>query len=162
MVFPKLSLKNHGEGNFVMSKLFEVKSGFESALSIALPSPHSALLSGLLLGGKQSLGALWLERRPASGIWGGLYCLPVFETEDALLFFLPERSRLHIQRLPPFKHVLTHKDMHLSPLIARFSANQKMPSTDTSAQGHWFLPEQSLQLGLPAPIRKLLENESAR
>ena len=115
-----------------------------------------------LLWAERQDGALWLERRPASGIWGGLYCLPVFETEAALLAFLPERSRLKIQRLPPFKHVLTHKDMYLSPLIARFSANQKMPSTDTSAQGHWFLPEQSLQLGLPAPIRKLLDSESAR
>ena len=68
MVFPKLSLRAHGEGNFIMSKLFEMKLGFESALSIALPSPHSALLSGLLLGGKQSLGALWLERFRVAGI----------------------------------------------------------------------------------------------
>ena len=114
-----------------------------------------------LLWAERPDGAVWLERRPASGIWGGLYCLPVFETEAALLAFLPESSRLKIQRLSPFKHVLTHKDMYLSPLIAGFSANQKMPSTDTSAHGGWFLPEQWLRLGLPAPICKLLDDESA-
>ena len=114
-----------------------------------------------LLWAERPDGSVWLERRPELGIWGGLYCLPVFETEAALLAFLPEPSRVKIQRLPPFKHVLTHKDMHLSPLIAGFSDKQKMPSTDSSAHGNWFLPEQRQQLGLPAPIRKLLENESA-
>jgi A/G-specific adenine glycosylase len=111
-----------------------------------------------LLWAQRPDGAVWLERRPASGIWGGLYCLPVFETDAALLAFLPQRSRFRVQALPPFKHVLTHKDMYLSALVAGFSANQKMPSS-RSAVGDWFLPDAWQALGLPAPIRKLLENE---
>ena len=105
-------------------------------------------------------GSVWLERRPTSGIWGGLYCLPVFETEDALLAFLPESSRSEIRHVLPFKHVLTHKDMYLSPLMADFSEHQKMPSTGAEVTGKWFRPNAWPQLGLPAPIRKLLENES--
>ncbi len=109
-----------------------------------------------LLWAERPDGAVWLERRPASGIWGGLYCLPVFENDDALLAFLPARSRSRVQRLPVFKHVLTHKDMHLSPVIAGFSVHQKIPSAD-DVVGGWFLPGEWPLLGLPAPIRKLLE-----
>jgi A/G-specific adenine glycosylase len=111
-----------------------------------------------LLWAERHDGAVWLERRPESGIWGGLYCLPVFENEEALIAFLPARSRSRIQNLPTFKHVLTHKDMRLSPILVGFSANQKMPSTHSGAGG-WFLPGEWPLLGLPAPIRKLLENE---
>ncbi len=109
-----------------------------------------------LLWAERPDGAVWLERRPASGIWGGLYCLPVFENDDTLLAFLPARSRSRVQHLPVFKHVLTHKDMHLSPVIAGFSVHQKIPSAD-EVVGGWFLPGEWPLLGLPAPIRKLLE-----
>ena len=110
-----------------------------------------------LLWAQKTDGSVWLERRPASGIWGGLYCLPVFENQEALLEFLPLRNRSGTRLLPTFKHVLTHKDMHLSPLIAGFFDNQKMPATNDVVSGHWFLPDAWAALGLPAPIRKLLE-----
>ena len=112
-----------------------------------------------LLWAQKPDGSVWLERRPESGIWGGLYCFPVFENQESLLAFLPARNRSRTQLLPTFKHVLTHKDMHLSPLIAGFSGNQKMPSTNGLVQGNWFLPDVWAALGLPAPIRKLLEKE---
>jgi len=112
-----------------------------------------------LLWAQKPDGSVWLERRPASGVWGGLYCLPVFENQESLLAFLPARNRPRTQLLPTFKHVLTHKDMHLSPLIAGFFENQKMPPTNGLVSGNWFLPDTWGTLGLPAPIRKLLEKE---
>lgn len=114
-----------------------------------------------LLWAQKPDGSVWLERRPASGIWGGLYCLPVFENQAAVLAFLPARNRTQTQLLSTFKHVLTHKDMYLSPLMAGFSEDQKMPCTNSSHPGSWFLPEALTALGLPAPIRKLLDNEPA-
>lgn len=112
-----------------------------------------------LLWAQKPDGSVWLERRPESGIWGGLYCFPVFENQESLLTFLPARNRPRTQLLPTFKHVLTHKDMHLSPLIAGFFENQKMPPTNGLVSGYWFLPGAWAALGLPAPIRKLLEEE---
>jgi A/G-specific adenine glycosylase len=114
-----------------------------------------------LLWAQKPDGSVWLERRPESGIWGGLYCLPVFENQEALLAFLPARNRTRTQLLPTFKHVLTHKDMHLSPLMAGFFDNQKMPLTNGLLSGGWFLPDEIAAMGLPAPIRKLLEKEPA-
>jgi A/G-specific adenine glycosylase len=51
-----------------------------------------------------------------------------------------------------FTHVLTHKDLHLHPIEAIVSRKQKMP-----AGGAWFDSSQWPKLGLPSPIRKLLE-----
>lgn len=124
----------------------------------------------VLLWASRPDGSLWLERRPGTGIWGGLYCLPVFGTEHDLQAFLPadviERG---LQVLQPFLHVLTHKDLQLRPVKAFFSAAQDMPlnpsgpqgATETDAVGAWFTSQQWPALGLPAPIRKLLSNEAS-
>jgi A/G-specific adenine glycosylase len=111
-----------------------------------------------LLWARRADGAVWLESRPDAGIWGGLYCLPVFDSDSDLLEFLPQSKRLSVQKLPPFKHVLTHKDMYLSPVMVELAAHHLVPSVQ-HASGSWFLPEAWQALGLPAPIRKLLEND---
>jgi A/G-specific adenine glycosylase len=97
-------------------------------------------------------GSVWLEKRPASGIWGGLHCLPVFESRDALLAAVPGRARTRLQDDEPFVHVLTHKDLHLHPVAAQLSA-----ASLRGRDGAWFASGQWPQLGLPAPIRRLLE-----
>ncbi len=57
MSFPKIRVLAHGEGNYLLNKLYEVKHAFIRAVGRALPEPESALLNGLLLlGEKQSLG----------------------------------------------------------------------------------------------------------
>jgi A/G-specific adenine glycosylase len=95
-------------------------------------------------------GAVWLQKRPSSGIWAGLYCLPVYESRDLLRDAVP--PSLELQDSPAFLHVLTHKDLHLHPVEARLSRKHQ-PATD----GSWFARDAWPNLGLPAPIRKLLE-----
>ncbi len=90
-------------------------------------------------------GAVWLQKRPQSGIWAGLYCLPVFDSREALGAALPEDAQARDAQ--PFLHVLTHKDLHLHPVIAM---------QEPRAEGAWFESGAWQGLGLPAPIRKLL------
>lgn len=94
---------------------------------------------------------VWLEKRPARGIWAGLYCLPVFEDRTALLDALPARHRNRPHDETPFVHVLTHKDLHLHPVSARCSAGTVM-----AGAGQWFAEYEWAVLGLPAPVRRLL------
>ena len=108
-------------------------------------------------------GSVWLERRPVAGIWGGLYCLPVFNSLDAARAVL-QLPHQRIQILKSFKHVLTHKDLHLSPLLVEFPACRDMPSPPSTglkqqAPGAWFNSAEWSALGLPAPVRKLLQNK---
>lgn len=103
-----------------------------------------------LLRAQNREGATWLERRPPQGIWAGLYCLPVFESRDALQACLPANARSRLLEGEPFLHVLTHKDLHLHPVAI------ELASTPPRTEGAWFSASEMHRLGLPAPIRKLL------
>ena len=98
-------------------------------------------------------GSVWLEKRPLTGIWAGLYCLPTFDTRDALDAALPPEARPGLRDQTPFVHALTHKDLHLHPVAAQLEHRKTLHSLE----GAWFTAAQWPSLGLPAPIRKLLE-----
>ncbi|TFZ01147.1 A/G-specific adenine glycosylase [Ramlibacter rhizophilus] len=93
-------------------------------------------------------GAVWLQRRPDSGVWAGLYCLPVFDSFEALRGCVPAGTALEEE--PGFLHVLTHKDLHLHPVRVQLGA------TGPATAGEWAAAPRWEQLGLPAPIRRLL------
>lgn len=104
----------------------------------------------------QDAGArIWLSRRPAAGIWAGLFCVPVFDQRTDLLAFVNGVSPAAVNAMeeqPPFVHVLTHRDLHLHPVTARGLPAAALAGED----GDWFALEKAASLGLPAPIRKLL------
>ncbi len=107
----------------------------------------------LLLAHNQQ-GEVWLEKRPAQGIWASLYSVPVFASEEALKEVLPGHGvRLKVQALPTFKHVLTHKDLHCHVLKLEL---KRAPSTPHS--GGWWAERDWSVLGLPTPVRHLLSN----
>jgi A/G-specific adenine glycosylase len=102
---------------------------------------------------------LWLVQRPESGVWAGLWSLPEYETLDALWQHLdgwPGRG----ETLPIIEHALTHFDWTLQPLRwqlpARLADKCLDALTAQLAPGRWVSLEQALQMGLPAPLRKLL------
>ena len=96
-------------------------------------------------------GAVWLSRRPSPGVWGGLYCLPLFDSEEALRAVLAPAAQAQLLCEPAFVHVLTHKDLHLH--ACRVPLASKKPLDE----GRWVGAAEWPGLGLPAPIRKLLE-----
>lgn len=105
-----------------------------------------------LLWARRKDGAVWLSKRPTPGVWAGLYCLPLMDSEDALTAALPAQRHADMTALPMVLHVLTHKDLYLHP-----RAVELPNSVDVDDSGQWFLPVQWRAAGLPAPIRKLLE-----
>ncbi len=102
-----------------------------------------------LLRAEDGRGAVWLEKRPTPGVWAGLYCLPVFDSRQALEEALPQTVTLRDE--PAILHVLTHKDLHLHPVGATLERGSVRRE-----QGGWFSAEEWPRLGLPAPVRRLL------
>jgi A/G-specific adenine glycosylase len=94
-------------------------------------------------------GDVWLHKRPAQGIWAGLYCLPAFDSRPALEQAVP--ARIETVDGDAFKHVLTHKDLHLHPVNVLLPRRRALP-----LDGAWVQSRELPGLGLPAPIRKLL------
>ncbi len=103
-----------------------------------------------LLLARSGQGHIWLEKRPDSGIWAGLYCLPVFESREALQASV-NVGEVELQDGTPFMHVLTHKDLYLHPVSAQLPA-----AAFEGRDGAWFASSDWPKLGLPAPVRKLL------
>lgn len=100
-------------------------------------------------------GAVWLRQRPSSGIWAKLYCLPVFGSETELLQALPLEWRQLAQVLPAFQHALTHRQLHLHPWHLVLPVNSH--DLGSALVGQWVAADAWPALGLPAPIRSLLE-----
>ncbi|RZU38321.1 A/G-specific DNA-adenine glycosylase [Fluviicoccus keumensis] len=97
---------------------------------------------------------LWV-RRPSSGIWGGLWCLPevAVESEAELRAVLAERfglAQADLQYLPPFRHTFSHYHLELRPV--RVSG---APNVAGEGECGWFSPERARDLGLPAPLLRL-------
>lgn len=103
-----------------------------------------------LLWAQTSDGAVWLTQRPPRGVWASLYCMPVFDAYALLQAAVPAQHHGKLQELEPFKHVLSHKDLHIHPVFV------KLPKSVVFETGRWVRADDWPALGLPAPVRKLL------
>ncbi|MBU3739226.1 MAG: A/G-specific adenine glycosylase [Rhodoferax sp.] len=107
-------------------------------------------------------GAVWLQRRPPSGVWAGLHCLPGFDSREALLAALGRVFGADdlggLEDLPVVRHVLTHKDLHLHP-VRVVLAGDAAPGGAQPLPGAWQSARQWPGLGLPAPVRRLLQQD---
>ena len=103
-------------------------------------------------------GAVWLDKRPTPGVWAGLFCLPLLESEAALLAALAQLPPYATPlALPAFVHVLTHKDLHIHPWRVQLAQAVAHPAASAFQGGEWVAAERWPALGLPAPVRRLLE-----
>jgi A/G-specific adenine glycosylase len=100
-----------------------------------------------------------LERRPPSGIWGGLWSLPEAADEASLA----ERARAFgavsgFQRLAPLAHTFTHFKLDIEPrcaVLARAAGAALIEARDDDTA--WVPLAQLDDYGVPAPVRKLLD-----
>ena len=104
-----------------------------------------------LLQAQTAVGEVWLLQRPHTGVWAGLYCLPVFDSWEALQQSLPASKQAGLHAQAVVKHVLTHKDLYLHPV------RLVLPRRVSLGEGQWVAAHDWPALGLPAPIRQLLQ-----
>jgi A/G-specific adenine glycosylase len=93
---------------------------------------------------------LLLERRPPSGLWGGLLVPPEGEpAEVAARFGL---SLGEMTQMPSLKHAFTHFRLTLEPVLCRV-----VTQPGASEPGlEWVEIGRAADAGVPAPIRKLI------
>ncbi|WP_432721804.1 A/G-specific adenine glycosylase [Jeongeupia wiesaeckerbachi] len=122
------------------------------------PKPKKAVpeRSTVMLLIRNDAGRLLLQKRPPTGIWGGLWCLP--ETADTLGAerFCTDTLRLAVDldpALPDFVHVFTHFRLTITPLPAIVVGATAL--ADDGAL-RWFDRSEALAAGIPTPLRRLL------
>lgn len=116
-----------------------------------------------------------LEQRELSGLWGGLYCFPQFDSQDQLEQALQQQGIKHYQHLPTFRHTFSHFHLDIYPIVADYIPQEReaMENDDcykvkeregeylTSIQNlpkYWYDLTQTEvhQIGLATPVKNLL------
>ncbi|MBS7456169.1 A/G-specific adenine glycosylase [Coralloluteibacterium stylophorae] len=101
-------------------------------------------------------GRLLLERRPPAGIWSGLWSLPEAADADAAHRALARHARVEFdagEPLPAIEHGFSHYRLRIQPVLWRGAG----PIDRVAEDGVRWQPLAALdQVGLPAPVRRLL------
>ena len=101
-------------------------------------------------------GAVWLEKRPPVGIWGGLYSFPEFADEPSMKKWLKKICKINhsqILELPMITHTFSHYCLHLYPKLIHLD---KMPiGIMEDDVGVWYKAS-TQKIGLAAPVQKTL------
>ena len=102
-------------------------------------------------------GHILLEKRPPSGIWGGLWSLPQISYEESIeSWCLNEGFQiLEKERLPSFRHTFSHFHLQINPVkIKVLKTPVSLVMEKENLQ--WHSQENLSRLGLPSPVSKLL------
>jgi len=102
-------------------------------------------------------GEVFLQKRPAPGIWGGLWSFPELSpAEDA-----EDHARCHYGRVleqnnwQSYRHSFSHYHLEIRPVLLRLA---RLPNNlGEAGTGGWYTPAEARELGLAAPVKRLLE-----
>ncbi len=105
---------------------------------------------------RRSDGQVLLQRRPPGGIWAGLWCLPALnegENAQAWCARVLNGAATPLGELPPIRHGFTHFELEIRPVrIELAGAINEIRETEP-----WLWHNGAQPLGMPAPIRRLLD-----
>lgn len=102
-------------------------------------------------------GQIYLERRPAAGIWGGLWSLPEIDTAAELDGWLETRLDVlpdEVSPWPVLQHSFSHYDLAINPLAVRLPQGSSRVADDDA---RWFAVDELPAVGMAAPVTKLMQ-----
>ncbi len=99
-----------------------------------------------------------LEKRPPSGIWGGLWGFPECSMEQDVCTWLDNNRGFATQRLceqPVIRHTFSHFHLDITPikLKLRVSSNR----VEDKLKECWYKPGDGKKLGMAAPVKKIMD-----
>ena len=106
----------------------------------------------LILDGNEVL----LEKRPPSGIWGGLWSLPEMTMQEIASEVTAKRFGLEVEAEEPlasFQHIFTHFKLEILPQplqVIHSIIRANAPNTT------WLPIDDAISAAIPAPVRKIL------
>lgn len=108
---------------------------------------------------QNSRGEVALQKRPATGIWGGLYSFKEFTDLNQIELELAlENFDEVVDIWPSFRHTFSHYHLDITPVIVRLQTEASNVSENNT---YWYNPELTEQdeqpVGLPAPVLALIK-----
>jgi A/G-specific adenine glycosylase len=102
-------------------------------------------------------GAVLLEQRAASGVWGGLWSFPELAGAEHAAEWIARRlgcAARAVEEWPSLRHSFTHFHLDIVPVLARLAAQPARVME--GARFLWYKEPGPAQVGLAAPVRELL------
>lgn len=118
--------------------------------------PERATLMAMVINAQHEV---LLYKRPGTGIWGGLWSFPELALTTTTVHhptLLQQLSKqLHIyanstEIWPSFRHTFSHYHLDITPVLIHCDVSEP-------AIGQWFSLSELPQLGLAAPVKRLLD-----
>jgi A/G-specific adenine glycosylase len=106
--------------------------------------------------------AVYLERRPPSGIWGGLWSFPELEPQEDAASWCEQQLQVtpvDMQQWQTVRHSFTHFDLDIEPTAVRVDDLSR--TVADSDDWIWYELASPPQLGLAAPVAGLIEKLQA-
>ncbi|AEF53490.1 A/G-specific adenine glycosylase [Marinomonas posidonica] len=100
-----------------------------------------------------------LEKRPSSGIWGGLWSLPELAVEESIVLHAEQRFATNVLSVTPlssFRHTFSHYHLDIVASQVKLAAIKGVMEAN---KYQWFSLSDALALGLPTPVRRILEQD---
>ena len=104
-----------------------------------------------------SSDALYLERRPAAGIWGGLWSLPEID-DDGIDEWCERRAGnadVELVRWETLRHSFSHYDLDIQPVVVRLP--QEAGAVEDGEDAVWYRLDGTPPGGIAAPVKKLID-----
>jgi A/G-specific adenine glycosylase len=105
----------------------------------------------------QRAGEILLEKRPATGIWGGMWSFPEEDADANAVAACARRYGATVtlkEPLPVIAHGFTHFKLDILPQLATVSAwTQRMEEPGQL----WITPADALRAAVPTPVRGIIE-----
>jgi A/G-specific adenine glycosylase len=98
-----------------------------------------------------------LTKRPATGIWGGLWTFPEVIDATTIRDYCSTNLSLSvdaISELTPFQHVFSHFKLNIQPFVIRTKHISNAVNENNVV--NWYKIDNALTLGLPAPVKTVL------
>ena len=113
----------------------------------------------LMLVLRDESGRVLLARRPPTGVWSGMWSLPEVADHDEAREFVHRHAQADFDSNLPMaliEHTFSHYRLHIAPLLWRDARPaERIGDND---QYRWQPLADIEDVGLPAPVRKLLGN----
>lgn len=106
--------------------------------------------------------AVFLERRPPTGIWGGLWSLPELAIEESTDTWCEEKldaKPVSLTQWQTVRHSFTHFDLDIEPIVVRIDGvSSRVADTDDEI---WYEFQSPQVVGMATPVSDLIEKLKA-
>ncbi len=131
------------------------QQGLETELPFKKPKKAVPIKSAQVLLLKSADGQWLWQQRPHSGLWGGLWTLPIIEAATEFDQTVQQFKLISNKQSVQISHSFTHFTWLLNASIFDVDTDQ-MEYLQSELGGQWLSPEQAMAQGIPTAMKKLI------